>query len=198
MNEIHAVKLFYGIQSAAEKNNSRNLAAFSGEQILFSISDLEIMPSSEDTEKFKTRPERVEEENVLYQIASMDSPLDTPKATAEFVVSTIKQEREETRKELVETRHEMEKMEEKLNQILQQSVDRGGNNVGAISSSIYAGDPSVEQDLHTKRMEKVSDQQIKYINESLGSDMDRMFFYSCFLMVTSAAISIATLFSLRR
>ena len=52
MNEIHAVKLFYGIQSAAEKNNSRTLAAFSGEQILFSISDLEIMPSSEDTEKF--------------------------------------------------------------------------------------------------------------------------------------------------
>ena len=204
--ENHAVKLFYGIQSVAEENNSRKLATIAGgDQILVSISDLKIMPSDEDAEKFKTRPERAMEENILYQISSTDSPLDTPNETADLIVRTIKEEREETRKEreetrkeLVETRHEMENMEEKLNQILQQTGDRGGDNVGAISSSKYGGDPSVEQDLHAKRMEKEPDQQAKYINESLRSDMDKMFFYSCVLMVTSAAISIAAFFSLRK
>lgn len=199
MHENHAVKVFYAIQSAAEKKNARKLSTIiNGEQILFSISDFEVIPSIEDTETFKTQPEREEEENILYQIASVDSPLDTPRATAAFILSTMKQEREKTRKEREETRHETERMEEKLNQILLQTGDKGGDNVGAVSSSVSVGDPPAKEDLLAKRIEKVLNQQTKKISESLESDMDKMFFYSCILMVASAALSIATFISLRK
>ncbi len=138
----------------------------------FKISDVELLPSDEDVEKYQTHPDNKVKESMLYRIAStLEHSLETLDGsilTTDLILDEMKQERAEMKQERAEMKQERDDMEKKLNR-LQKSIDKSS--------------------AHEKEDMSAAIDEIK--------EIERMFLYSCVVMVGCLGIAVMTCLHLR-
>ena len=175
--------------------NTRKLTSIDQGQdnTLYTIVHLEVIPSREEIQKFKTHPEREVEERNLYQITSTvtNFPLNSHTAAEDVLVNGIEKKLDKIlqRQDGILTKPIDEKQLEKIIQC-QDGIMTNLINEMELKKFLQRQDETLVMSIDEKKLEKILQHQ--------NNEVDKMFFFSCVLMVTSVIISIVVAFHVRK